>query len=653
MKYYFKKNLAALIASIFIVIATLGIFLVQDNVYEDLVHEITKYDITVNVLNDGSIEVTEKVKFRFTEHRVALYADVNYKKNNNGEQKNKSYFDESYNSYIKIYDSESNLIYDTVNNINEVGAVTGFSWKGDRDERGILISNSTPQNCETFFFYIPGGIENDTTFEYSYRIIGAVTNYNDVSELNWIFGNPTGYIKQRNMTVTVNLPSSVQDTDDIYFYGHGNSNGKLNSITSNKIVFSAKKIYPYDLMEARILLPRTLITNSLSSNNINKDGLNEIVELEDKIVLEGKLQYMLNIVGIFTIIGVAAYTIYIWYKAYNRFDKEHESTFDYEYYRELPAEYAPAVMGYLYNFQELSKNDLSATLMDLIRRKYIFIDSMNESLTDKNANYKLILNKEKRNDPNLKKYESYLLTWFFDVMSFDKETLTLKELDDYNDTEVQALKYLENNKKWNELVKEDARKENFFDHEKENPLKEYSLKTTLILLVSLIGFFIGLTFNVRSIIFTGSISLSCLILLVSYMKTIKRRSIKGNEDYLRWAAFKRFLSEFSHFEDYPMPGIIVWEHYMVYAVSFGIADLVEKQLKLKFKDGITREYQDAYFYRYPYFYSHVSYRVSNNVTRANQTVIKAKAERMNSSSGGRGGFGGRSFGGGGTGFRSR
>ena len=47
-------------------------------------------------------------------------------------------------------------------------------------------------------------------------------------------------------------------------------------------------------------------------------------------------------------------------------------------------------------------------------------------------------------------------------------------------------------------------------------------------------------------------------------------------------ALKKFLEEFSTFEDYPVPSLIIWEHYLVYATSFGIADKVSEQLKLKF-----------------------------------------------------------------------
>lgn len=47
----------------------------------------------------------------------------------------------------------------------------------------------------------------------------------------------------------------------------------------------------------------------------------------------------------------------------------------------------------------------------------------------------------------------------------------------------------------------------------------------------------------------------------------------------RWAAFRRFLRDFSSFEDAPALAVIVWERYLVDAVALGVADRVEEQVK--------------------------------------------------------------------------
>jgi uncharacterized membrane protein len=47
----------------------------------------------------------------------------------------------------------------------------------------------------------------------------------------------------------------------------------------------------------------------------------------------------------------------------------------------------------------------------------------------------------------------------------------------------------------------------------------------------------------------------------------------------RWAAFRRFLKEFSSFDDAPALAVIVWERFLVYAVALDVADRVEKQVR--------------------------------------------------------------------------
>jgi uncharacterized membrane protein YgcG len=47
----------------------------------------------------------------------------------------------------------------------------------------------------------------------------------------------------------------------------------------------------------------------------------------------------------------------------------------------------------------------------------------------------------------------------------------------------------------------------------------------------------------------------------------------------RWAAFRRFLKEFSTFEDAPALAVVVWERYLVYAVALDVAGRVEKQVR--------------------------------------------------------------------------
>jgi uncharacterized membrane protein len=142
-----------------------------------------------------------------------------------------------------------------------------------------------------------------------------------------------------------------------------------------------------------------------------------------------------------------------------------------------------------------------------------------------------------------------------------------------------------------------------------------------------------------------------------YLTSMQRRSIAGNEDYVKWRAFKKFLTDFSRLQDYSMPMIQVWEKYMVYAVAFGIAELVEKQLRFKYQQ-LRQEatFEQSRTLRYPFFYRYYVGGLSRSFMGAQRTIAQAQAARNKSGRGGGGRFGGGGgmrFGGGGGGMRGR
>jgi uncharacterized membrane protein len=59
---------------------------------------------------------------------------------------------------------------------------------------------------------------------------------------------------------------------------------------------------------------------------------------------------------------------------------------------------------------------------------------------------------------------------------------------------------------------------------------------------------------------------------------LKRRSQRGADDLRRWQGFRRFLLDFSEMPRAELPSLVLWEHYLVYAVPLGVADRVIQQL---------------------------------------------------------------------------
>jgi uncharacterized membrane protein len=124
---------------------------------------------------------------------------------------------------------------------------------------------------------------------------------------------------------------------------------------------------------------------------------------------------------------------------------------------------------------------------------------------------------------------------------------------------------------------------------------------------------------------------------------------KLRERVARWAAFRRFLKEFSTFDDAPTLAVVVWEQYLVYAVALDVADTVEKQVReiLPAEDipepwpGAPRG-ADGFVY-----YSHWSAAGRAYVAPAAASAVGWSGGWGGSSSGG--GFGGGFSGGGGGG----
>jgi uncharacterized membrane protein len=505
------------------------------------------------------------------------------------------------------------------------------------------------------------GLWETARFEYDYTIKGAALEYADTAEFYWTVA-ATDYMLTKDIDVTITLPGTDYEVADVDAYAFGANRVKVASVSKNasdqiEVRLTASRLYPDEYIVTRINFPASAlnIPNNTYGNIVDTvTHLSNVKAYQSEYELMPKIYTAVDLVALTVTLILLGYAAFSGYRIYKKYDKERVSSFYGEYYRELPAEYGPAVMGYLYRFKEITKDDVSATLMDLIRRGYLEIDAQGQSLTAKKANYTLRYRRDK-DQGELQEHEKQLLKWFFDTVA-QGDTLTLDQLENYSKTEARAIAYMNDNKRFNLAAQSAAQAENFFDDVKEAKGKGTTLFYGLTLA--------GIIFVVARLLFSlgtwtiilGGLLIGVGIIISAYAASIERRSEKGNEDFVRWQAFEKFLKEFSNIKDYPMPGIIVWEHYMVYAVAFGIADLVEKQLRYKYKQLRQEdELQSSSFFRYPGLHYYYWSGINRSFMRAQQTIQVAQQQRNSARGGGGrfGGGGGMHFGGGGSGVRLR
>jgi uncharacterized membrane protein len=341
--------------------------------------------------------------------------------------------------------------------------------------------------------------------------------------------------------------------------------------------------------------------------------------------------------------------IYIYFK----YDRELKHGFEGKYYRELPGEYTPAEMSVLMSMGTVQTRDIMATLLDLVRKRYLLLAT--DKVHKKGLfggrdidRYTLSIN-ENAPGTALKKHEQYLIDWFVHKIGHGS-SVTFDEIEDYVRTRSHALQYRSDYSAWERLVKEEALKNDFFD---QTCKKGRIIGVLLGVLYMLLGVGSIILMVESSALASAVVILLEGIILIAFSARISRRTAYGNEQHAMWHAFRNFLKDFSRLDKAVIPSIVIWEHYLVYAVSLGVAKDVIKQLPLVFNDADLDNRNLTFMYGASYgYFAGFTNMFDNTIHTVEGAIMTAStvANSSNSSGGGfGGGFSGGSSGGGGGG----
>ncbi len=647
-----KTTISLLIAFLFIG----GLIYIISHVFEPYHDvEINSYhaDVTLNEAGDMTIRETfdmtyhETMRVRFRDIKYNKYPD-DYALEQSAD--NVAFFDEDNVSVTVLKDGQNMSDYISV----------GYSFENDYDELGNPVACEPPSDtCESIFVDTGtnGGLYGDMTFIYEYTILGAVTEYSDIAELNWVFFDyMEGPIHEGSMTITI--PENTYSTDDLYIWGHGIEEGNLAITNNQRFDINFESFGEGEFLEIRTLMPPSVFPDIDPRNQFITDemSLDIIVDYqEDQIAWDNTRITIAQV-----LLGVSIFTVFLMgfiaYKMYKKYFAPYKTQFDGDYYRELPSEESPAEIGYLYYYKHTSSEDITATLLDLIRRKHILMSYDATNFNEFSSDFTLTLNQDAPNE-SLKPHESHLITWFFSDIG-DGQTVTTKQIENYGIRSLSKAKQFEMSARRFKLsVKKAVRDHDYFDSKiylGKRRARAYVAMPIIVLILGIIGF--GL-FNIGTEIAMGISALTAII-YAGYIQGQEKLSQAGQEKYNKWDAFRNFLTDFGSFEDYPMPGIIVWEHYLVYATTLKVADQVMKQLEVKMPLDEQSAQRSTYLgvgYGRRGFYTGYAFRSLSKTTKKASFNAKKKITSARAAKAGRGGGfgGGSSGGGGGGGGRSR
>ena len=588
--------------------------------------------IDAEALPDASLQVTERLTIQFSGQWNGFY--------------------------IKIPQGDT-PIADVV--VREKGQAYTFNPGTDYGPPGTYLLKT--EGGQMVIDWSISALDEVRTFDVSYRVKNAVKVHDDAAELYRKFIGEANGNQIPAVQVNLKLPAGSEkyrQGEDIRIWGHGPLNGEVNFAGPSQVVWKVTDLPAYTFVEGRVVMPTALFGTAPASARTGKTALTAILAEEEgwaKNANQERFKARAEYAGGAGILGgTLAGLLLLW----RRFGRRHPTTFDGDYYRDLPAPYSPAELSVLWNYKKMQAQDLTATILDLARRRFIRLDQENVEVrrllgSKEVTTYRITFlpppdpaAARKPEDAVLQPHEQELLEFLRDEVGEGRESLCLTDVENFSKQKGQEFYGFW--KEWTSGLITRGEERGFFDSR--------GHMTLWTVLGGIALFILGTYLVGRSVVVGVSMVISGGLLL-SIPLLFKRRSTAGQEDYVRWQAFKRFLEDFSEMERHEIPSLIIWEHYLVYAVTLGVAKEVIKQLEVVFpnlQDGdyhfgygwITYGHYNGMNNLYGFFDS-----IGDSIAKAFTTAEKA-VSKSSSGSGGGGGFsGGGGGGGGGSSFGGR
>ena len=575
-------------------------------------YRIEKLDIEANLQKDGSMVVSEAVTYDIDEIN-GVYFDIDAK--GFGELED-----------LQVFEDDPNT-----SSFKEVD-ISNYEVSVSDELYRIKLYSKNQNNIRTFKFV--------------YKLPEAITVYDDVAQFNRKMVGKEWQQGIKYITAKVIIPVPVSyDNSNILVFGHGPLTGEVDK-EGNTVIYKLNNYYPGDFLEAHILMEPEIFSEYNKSKIVHKDMKQKLLDMEAKLADEANAErdkarrqpnkfrklfenqgLMLGVLG--SIWGVLMFYIYGIYRRRNRVKNSVG-----KYLRELPDDSSPALVG-SFMTDSISGNEILATIVDLIRRKILRLETSEEK-----SIITLVGNTEK-----LSAQERVIVDIYINDFG-DGKSLDLKSFGFFQKVPMSTARKFE---KWKTIIQSEMNR-------KDLVFEGFKGMGENLFYKSLCGIILGIKFfgNILEKAMESKMFLIIIImgviLFISLTKArYPRKELAEAKD--KWQAFKNFLSDYSQLEEAKITSVHLWEQYFVYAVALGVSEKVVKAYKKALDMGVIDQGVNK-FRTSPIFntmfnssFSNLNGIVSRTNSRASFTIASS---RRSSSFGGGGGFSSGSSGGGGS-----
>ena len=622
-----KKSIKILSIILFMVIMVL----ISKKEVQAKSYSIENMDIQAAINQDGSVYIEQKLTYKFNGSYNGIYINIPYNLNDTTLQEigQTSSINDSFYNGNGITMHNVSLVNGTS---NESFRQTSTAYNGDTNVYTVTKENGKEQ----IKVYSPS--ENITkTFKLNYTINNLCVKHNDIGELYYNFIGGGWEVEIKNLNIDIYIP---ENTTQIHIWGHGPYNGTSKIISNSHANFQVKNIKAGQYVAARVLFDNSNIPYCQKVSNIDamemvyKDENSIIENREEKNAFTWKIIIAAICLLVYWIILMAIFENDKKYPVTNIKEEELFKKYNpmlagcIQGSRNILARDIIAVILELINKKiiqleiiqtiekdnykyQISKTENAESKMDSIENyvyNWIFGSKNKVNLNDrlkampkeKNANKKFKeLNKiveEKLAENGANQAKVPMCIRVFNVFLFILSLLLVYKHIMFNGFEIYnpeiskftliamaiyiipmfpllfGLLYIPINliiiirHKINKTVQR---------------ITGQKVVTTTISLLVLFGVIILITALVSSakyIIADEVLICIATILILTDNLMLKNNSIMI-EDYSRLNALKDKIENYTLMEDRDIEQITLWEQYLSYAVSFGIANKIVKRIK--------------------------------------------------------------------------
>lgn len=457
----------------------------------------------------------------------------------------------------------------------------------------------------------------DTTkkFLLRYRIRNAVQRYSDVAQFYWK-AIEDEHAPVDEVRIAIVPPAPSPKLFKVFVHSRA-APGKLSIHPKFTRAEIQQANIPSDsFVEVRAMLDPAIFADApLQQGNRYEQFLEEERRFAEEELREARRRERIaQIVGLWMVIetpialllcvGFIGYLVVI----YNRYGREPDVP-EVEYEREPPRDLPPAVVPAILTQSKAQPSEVvkgfSATVLEAARLGYLRIEEFeNKALLGllRSTERRYVLTPEGKSllrgkavPPTGRVLEPFerkaLRVLFFEAG--DGETATESELRSWAEkmsgSRTRMYRFVED---WGKELRRWFEKQHFRLDDPQSEMARNQFLTYLAV-AGVIGTIVTFPVSLFTVLPVS------VVLGVIAAVSLSRRSPEAAREYQRWDAFKRFMADFSAMREAGPELLPLWERYLVYAVSLGVAQKLIHNLAL-----LAREYD--YDWTYPSWYQSAS-----------------------------------------------